>query len=167
MPNRNLLLVVALVGLSTTAGAAEAPTSPAKIENFSLRDYRGKLHALADYADSKCVVVAFVGVDCPLARLVAPRLARMSRDFQEQGVTFLAIDANSQDSLSRLAQFAREHDLPFPVLKDPGNAVADRFGTSARRRSFCSTKSVRSATTAGSTTRTWSAGSGRIRRATI
>ena len=109
-------------------GRPKSPTSPAKIENFSLRDYRGKLHALADYADSKCVVVAFVGVDCPLARLVAPRLARMSRDFQEQGVTFLAIDANSQDSLSRLAQFAREHDLPFPVLKDPGNAVADRFG---------------------------------------
>ncbi len=74
------------------------------------------------------LVVVFLGCDCPVARLVAPRLARLSRQFEPQDVAFLAIDANSQDSLSKLAQFARTHDIPFPVLKDVGNVVADQFG---------------------------------------
>ena len=86
------------------------------------------MHALSDYADSKRVVVVFVGCDCPIAKLVAPRLARLARQFETQGVTLLAIDSNSQDSLSKLALFSRTHDLPFPVLKDLGNVVADQFG---------------------------------------
>ncbi len=99
-----------------------------KIKDFSLRDYRGKLHALSDYANSKRVVVVFVGCECPVAKLVAARLAKIARQFEPQGVAFLAIDANNQDSLSDLAQFARALDLGFPILKDVGNAVADQFG---------------------------------------
>jgi peroxiredoxin len=86
------------------------------------------MHALSDYADSKRIVVIFFGCDCPIAKSIAPRLASLAREFESQGVKFLAIDSNSQDSLSKLAQFSQTNDLPFPVLKDLGNVVADQFG---------------------------------------
>ena len=35
---------------------------------------------------------------------------------------------NPQDAPSALSRFAKEHDLPFPLLKDVGNELADRLG---------------------------------------
>src|SRR5262249_7098903 len=43
------------------------------------------------------------------------------------GVAFFGVDSNSQDAPSALSRFAREHDLPFPLLKDVGNELADRL----------------------------------------
>ena len=132
---RIVLAALAAMSMIHNLAAEEKPAAETtktaigrKIEDFSLRDYRGKVHALADYADSKFVVVVFVGNDCPLAKLFAPRLAKLSQEFGPQRASFLAINSNSQDSLTSLAAFARLHELKFPVLKDPGNVVADRFG---------------------------------------
>src|SRR6476646_6769694 len=40
----------------------------------------------------------------------------------------IGIDSNPQDSLTEIAEFVRSHEISFPILKDPGNVVADRFG---------------------------------------
>src|SRR5581483_169338 len=94
----------------------------------SLADYRGRRHALADYADRKAVVIAFVGAECPLAKLYGPRLADLAAEFEPRGVAFLAIDANRQDSITEIAAYARMHGIPFPVLRDVNNRVADLLG---------------------------------------
>lgn len=99
-----------------------------QIEDFSLRDYRGKVHSLQDYAGRPLVVVAFVGCECPLARLYTPRLVSLAQNFSERGVTFLAVNSNRQDSITELASYARTHEVQFPVLKDPDNRVAELFG---------------------------------------
>jgi len=126
------LFLAMLVAVSLLAGslAADESSSPIgrKAEDFSLRDYRGKVHALKDFAGNKLVVVAFVGYECPLAKLYSPRLGKLAEEFGPRGVAFLAIDANSQDSLAELAAYAQSHKLSFPVLKDAGNVVADQLG---------------------------------------
>ena len=123
------------LGLSIVpAGANEKLPTPAlgqPITEFSLQDYRGKWHALSDYANQELIVVAFVGTECPLARLYAPRLQELADQFEDRGVAFLAIDSNRQDSITKIANYARVHNLRMPVLKDVGNVVADQFG--ARR----------------------------------
>lgn len=119
------LLGVMCAGASDSQ-AAESPIGK-KIENFSLHDFRGKTHSLADYKDSKAVVVAFIGIECPLAKLYVSRLEQMVADFGDQGVTVLAIDSNQQDSVTELTGFAARHKLTFPILKDPANKVADLF----------------------------------------
>jgi peroxiredoxin/mono/diheme cytochrome c family protein len=123
----SLALVFLLAGL---AWAAE-PEAGKRIANFRLNDYQGAAHALDDHGKSKLVVVAFLGTDCPLANRYADRLVELSKEYEPRGVAFLAIDSNKQDSLAELAHFARKHKIDFPLLKDPGNVVADRFG--ARR----------------------------------
>ncbi len=109
-----------LFAMTGSAFAAEKT-----VKNFTLRDYRGKQHSLGDYSKSKLVVLAVLGTDCPLVKLYAPRLERLSKKYADQGVTFLGINSNEQDTVTKVAAFARIHRITFPVLKDPDNAVAD------------------------------------------
>jgi len=98
------------------------------IAEFSLSDFRGKTWSLAEFQDKKVVVVAFLGTECPLMARYGPRLAELAAMYDKDGVVFLGIDANQQDSLAELAHFARTSKIDFPLLKDPGNKVADQFG---------------------------------------
>ena len=102
---------------------------PAEIKpiSFTLKDYRGKSQSLDD-VDSQLVVVAFLGTECPLAKLYGPRLSELQSRYEPQGVSFLAINSNLQDSITEIAAYARIHDIKFPILKDLGNEVADRMG---------------------------------------
>lgn len=99
-----------------------------QVDNFSLKDFRGKDVQLSDQQKSKLTVVAFMGTECPLAKLYGDRLQKLSDEFAKQGVAFYAIMSNQQDSLTEIAAYARKHNITFPVLKDAGNHVADQFG---------------------------------------
>ncbi len=99
-----------------------------RIDNFSLRDYRGKACSLDECQNNKLVVVAFLGVECPLAKLYAPRLQELAKEYGARGVSFIGVDSNQQDTLTELGAFARKNQIEFPLLKDPGNTVADQFG---------------------------------------
>ena len=107
---------------------ADAATAGRKIENFTLEDARGTKRSLADWSDAKVVVVAFLGTECPLANLYAPRLNDLAQRLKEKGVVFVGINANQQDSVTETAAHATRHAFPFPVLKDAGNKIADQFG---------------------------------------
>ncbi|QDU08122.1 redoxin domain-containing protein [Gimesia aquarii] len=99
-----------------------------KVENFSLKDFRGKTVQLSDTKDQKLVVIAFMGTECPLAKLYGGRLQKLSAAYSKQGVTFIAIMSNQQDSLTEIAAYARKHKITYSVLKDAGNRVADQIG---------------------------------------
>ena len=121
-----LVLVVALASV----GVAAAEDSPIgkKIAGFTARDLHGKSVSLADFSDRKAVVVAFLGTECPLAKLYAPRLEELAREFADRGVVVVGVNSNQQDSITELAHYASEYKLDFPLLKDLGNAIADQFG---------------------------------------
>lgn len=120
-----------LLALSLTAAEPPAPEAARvgkQIANFKLQDYRGAWHELNDLAPNKALVVAFLGVECPLCLQYGPRLAELARRYEGQGVAFVGIDANQQDTLREMAHYARTHHIEFAFLKDAGNQVADQFG---------------------------------------
>jgi peroxiredoxin len=121
----SFLCVCSLLGI-----AGENGKSPVgrKIEDFTLKDPRGKEYSLEDFKGQKLVVVAFLGCECPLAKLYAPRLQKLADEFASRGVAFLGVNANSQDSISEVAAYAKQHGLKFPLLKDVGNRLADQMG---------------------------------------
>lgn len=98
-----------------------------KVGGFNLKDFRGKQHATADLTSDQ-LVVAFLGTECPLAKLYSPRLQQLQRQFEKSSVQFLIVNSNRHDSITELAAYARVHKLEIPVLKDVGNKVADQFG---------------------------------------
>lgn len=95
------------------------------IADFSLSDHRGKEFHLKD-VDSKLIVVAFMGTECPLAKLYCARLNDIVAEYSKD-VTVWAVYSNVQDSLSDLAGAVKRHEMTYPALKDPGNRVADLF----------------------------------------
>ena len=99
-----------------------------KVEEFSLHDCRGPVRSLTDWGDAKVVVVAFLGTECPLANVYVPRLAELSARWEGKGVAFVGINSNQQDSITEVAAHAKRMEIPFPVLKDPANELADRLG---------------------------------------
>jgi peroxiredoxin len=117
------LWTYSLIG-ATTAAEDRVGRS---IEDFRLRDQRGAWHALADLKDRKVVVVAFLGVECPLAKMYGLRLGELDRTYRDRGVAFLGVDSNRQDSITEVQHFADKHRIEFPILMDTGNKLADRF----------------------------------------
>jgi peroxiredoxin/mono/diheme cytochrome c family protein len=126
---RAALAAVMGLGLCTSllAGEDVATAVGQKAPEFRLSDPAGKTLSLADLKDRKLVVVLFLGTECPLARLYAPRLNELVAKYGEQ-VAFVGIDSNLQDTPEEIAEYAKEHALTFPVLVDPQNITADAYG---------------------------------------
>jgi peroxiredoxin len=122
------LMSVVVAGNSSAENRPETDPVGKRAAGFELRDFRGKSHALDDFKDRRAVVIAFLGTECPLALQYAPRLNELSERFAAQGVAFIGIDANQQDSITELANYAKVHEIKFPLLKDVGNKVADQLG---------------------------------------
>ena len=120
--------VVTLVA-STQGQSSEAASCVGRsVEDFTLRSHRGTEWSLQDVDGNKLVVIAFLGTECPLAKLYAPRLTQLEKRFGKQGVAFVAINSNTQDSVTEMTAYAARHGLSFPLLKDVGNRVADAMG---------------------------------------
>ncbi|QDT54275.1 thiol-disulfide oxidoreductase [Caulifigura coniformis] len=127
-PGRLIYLLFLLAAVAVPATAQDA--SPVVAEsplNFELPGSNGRNVAFPEEAHQGPTVICFLGTECPLARLYAPRLAELAAEFGPQGVRFIGIDSNSQDSLDEVRRFVADHKLPFPVAKDYDNAVADRL----------------------------------------
>ncbi|SIO33705.1 Peroxiredoxin [Singulisphaera sp. GP187] len=124
-------LILLRLGLCLVAVAGYAPVAwggPAAEVSFRLQDFRGAWHSSDDVRSRKLIVLAFVGVDCPVANRYASTLAELAREFEPRGVAFFAVDANRQDGVTAMGRFADAHKFPFPFLKDAGNVLADRLG---------------------------------------
>ena len=136
---RSALSIMSLPGLALAvilAGypclAAESPATESvilKLENLHLRDSSGHQRELGKLLNQdSATLLAFIGTECPLARLYIPRLVEMSQARAEQGLAIIALDPNHQDDLTEIAALAREFELPFPLLRDNDARVADRLG---------------------------------------
>jgi peroxiredoxin len=139
---RPLAAFAVLISMTTAvvSAADAAPNGPnllgRAIDDFTLQDFRGKAHSLSDFQDAKAVVVYFLGTECPLAKLYGPRIQELANRYREQGVVVLGINSNVQDSLAELAAHARNERLEYPIVKDPGNKIADRFGATRTPQVF-------------------------------
>ncbi len=123
-----LLVLLALFVVDTLrADEIAAANIGRKIGDFTLDDFYGKSHSLSELDGKQIVIVYFTGTECPLAKLYAPRMERISQEYAKRGVAMIGINSNRQDSVTEVAAYAHKHGVTFPILKDPGNKVADMF----------------------------------------
>jgi peroxiredoxin len=139
-----VLVLVPILAATTAASPTAADDAPApgagkgapampenrlvgqRLANFTLKDaVSGRPVSLYGFRGKLAVVLAFLGTECPVGNLYAPRLAELAKEFEPRGVVFLGVNSNAHESAEQVAAHAREHGLPFPVLKDEGNVVAD------------------------------------------
>ena len=58
---------------------------------------------------------------------------------------FLGIDANVQDTPTEIGRYVLAFDIPFPLLKDAGNAVADKLSAERTPQVFVLDEAARRA----------------------
>jgi peroxiredoxin len=131
------LATVALLGLGVVAGlslrarrlaAVGLAGTREPVADFRLLDPQsGRAIAMSDFSGRPAVVLIFLGIDCPIAELYLPRLAALHRAWAPRGVVFLGINANAHDTDREVAAHAQRNGIPFQVLRDVGNRVADQL----------------------------------------
>ena len=122
-----LLAAVSLMMVWPVAAAdpIALATQAKQLSRIDLDDYRGRKWQLEDFSSDKYLIVAFLGTECPLAKLYAARLQSMSGELANQGVRILGVMSNRHDSLLDIQAFARRQEITFPIVKDAGGRLAD------------------------------------------
>lgn len=119
-----LLAFVALAGPALADGPAIGATAP----TFELKTLDGKPFSLADAEKANSyVVLMFIATQCPYSNAYNDRMRDMAAAYAKKGIRFVGINSNSTESLDETAAHAKKHGFAFPVLKDPGNKVADMY----------------------------------------
>ena len=109
-------VVIAGLVLAAACSSARAADAAKIVAPFTLNDTRGATVHSADFANSKCLVVAFLGTECPLAKLYGPRLQTLANEYEPKGVRFLAINSNQQDSIAEITASVKQHEIKYAIL---------------------------------------------------
>ena len=127
---KTLRLLVALLGIAAVAAPAfaDAPAIGSAAPAFDLKSVDGRPFSLADAEKSNAyVVLMFIATQCPYSNGYNDRMRDMAAAYVKKGVLFVGINSNNTESVEETAAHAKQHGFGFPVLKDPGNKVADLY----------------------------------------
>jgi len=140
MKFRNLSILVALVFVIAGAAlAGEVPAPPAigsTIEEFTLPDVDGAEHSLKSLAGKNGTVLISIAVQCPVSNAYNERMAQLAADYKAKGINVIGINANVSEDAVAVKAHAQEHKLSFPILKDPGDKIADKLGASVTPEAY-------------------------------
>ena len=107
--------------LSGSLGAAY----PVQFSGLDLRT--NALTSLSLKKDSKALVVAFLSSKCPCSASHEKPLNELYNQFRAQGIEFVAINSNADETDEQRKGHFSLAQLQFPVLKDLNTNWADKF----------------------------------------
>lgn len=137
-----LALAFVVAGLAVAANVraeGEVPAPPAigaTIEDFSLPDVNGTEHSLKSLAGKKGTVLLFIAVQCPVSNAYNERMEKLAQDYKAKGIAVIGINSNVKEDADAVKSHAATNKLSFPILKDPGNKIADRLGATVTPEAY-------------------------------
>ena len=104
-----------------------------KAIDFSLKNVDGKMVSLKDYPKAKGFVVVFTCNTCPYAKAYLDRVIELNKKYESKGFPVIAINPNDPevqpaDSYDKMVAKAKEKDINFPYLFDPGRKISAVYG---------------------------------------
>lgn len=98
------------------------------IETFQLQHVLGTESVLVNWnvADKSATVVVFLSARCPCSMGHEDHLAELAKKFPS--FRFVGIHSNKDEPGQLVKKHFGNKKLPFPVLDDENQSVADRFG---------------------------------------
>ena len=140
MKTRNLSILLVLVFvIADVAFAGEIPNPPAigaTIDEFTLPDVNGTEHSLKSLAGKNGTVLLFIAVQCPVSNAYNERMEKLAEDYKAKGIAVIGINSNVAEDAAAVKAHAAEHKLAFPILKDPGNKIADKLGATVTPEAY-------------------------------
>lgn len=101
--------------------------------DFQMPDVRNnQLVSIADFANTKALLVMFICQHCPFVKHIKQELAKIGKDYAKQSLGIVAISSNDitthpEDSPEKLRLMAEELDLNYPLCYDASQEVARAY----------------------------------------
>jgi peroxiredoxin len=131
------LLAIAMAGSARTSNDLPAPLAiGTTVEDFTLPDGDGKGHSLNSLKGKNGTVLIFVATKCPVSNAYNERMQSLAQDYKAKGINVVGINSNVAELADEVKAHAASHNLTFPILKDTGNKIADRFGATVTPEVF-------------------------------
>jgi hypothetical protein len=111
--------------LSSLWLAPQALAAADVADNFRLTDHQGVSHELYYLSDMKAVVLLAQGNGCDMSRQAAGTIQSLRPKYESQGVTFLAINSNLNDSLETINKEAKQANIQLPILLDSAQLIGE------------------------------------------
>ncbi len=98
------------------------------VPNLEFKDIRYLRRSLSDLGTHKGFALLFLNTDCPVSKRFLPKLRELNAFYSQKDIQFVGVFCSAQDTVMRIASFALENDLRFPVVKDEENAICTALG---------------------------------------
>ncbi len=103
------------------------------VGSFKLKNVDGKMVSLADYNNSKGVILIFDCNTCPYSKSYNDRIIGLHEKYSPKGLPVITINANDSqispgDSFEEMVKRAKAKKYTFPYLLDESQDVARAFG---------------------------------------
>ena len=136
-----ILLALGLAALPPRLPAQEPAASPAQanwkaelgkpVPRFTLTNYDGT-PVTFDSSKFDLTVLVFVSTKCSFSNDYNARLVKFASNYATWGnknkhVGVIGINSNTDEKPEAIAKHAQEKGLPYPVVKDERNLIADHF----------------------------------------
>jgi len=99
----------------------------ATVPDLTLTDLDGSPRSLRALEKGQATVLLFISSLCPISNEYVGRMSELAGDFAGRA-TIVGINSNRNENAEEARKHAEEFRLGFPVFKDPGSVLADRFG---------------------------------------
>ncbi len=101
--------------------------------NFRLKATDGQYYALNHFENASALVLFFTCNHCPYVQNSDPITAKTAKKYQPKGVSFVAINSNSdasypEDSYEKMVERMKQYQFPWLYLHDPTQEVALAYG---------------------------------------
>ncbi len=130
---KNKILIPIFISFLTFTGTVQAfldqktITLGQPVEDFELTDTAGNPFKLSEHR-GKIVVFHFWSAQCPFVVRYEERLQNLTKDFSDKGVEVLGIASNKTESADKIKTVAEERRVNYPILLDPDQSIANKFG---------------------------------------
>jgi len=129
-----LLRYVLAAALGVSGLAAQEFKVGGKVADFKVQDVAGQEVSFSQLKGD-LTVVTFVSVQCPISNDYNERMKAVFNDYKKK-VNFVFLNANNTEPASAVIEHAKQVGFTFPVHKDAGNAIADKFGANVTPESY-------------------------------
>jgi peroxiredoxin len=123
-------VLASALALAAALTVSAAPKIGAPAPDFALPAASGASGsvALKDLlSKSKGVAVIFVSTRCPYSNAYVARMNALAKDYAAKGIAVVGINSNGNEPAAEVAEHSKKNAVPFPVLKDDGNRIADAY----------------------------------------
>jgi len=120
---------------STTGGQIPAPQKGFLAPEFELATTSGETVKLSDLR-GQAVLVNLWATWCPPCRAEMETIEKVYNEYKDRGFVVLALNMTYQDDPAKVAPFAAEHGLTFPILLDQNGDTAHDYQLRSLPSSF-------------------------------